>query len=182
MEKKTKSWDKGLVDNEGETQKNERGGRGRVVKEENTLVRRCRSIVRHKIVGARRVAWHIQFFSLNHITDKKTKIRMLMIAPIYYYIQQVSIQEFILLSVQSSFWSVKRQSLSRVWLFATLWTVAGQVPLSMEFSRQEYWSRQPFPSPGDLPDSGIKMGSPSLKTDSLPSEPPGVQSICCEGW
>ena len=105
-----------------------------------------------------------------------------MITPIYCYIQQVCIQEFTLLSAQSSFWNVNWQSLSCVWLFATLWTVAGQVPLSMEFSRQEYWSGQPFPSPGDLPDSGIKLGSPSLKSDSLPSEPPGMQSICCEGW
>ena len=93
-----------------------------------------------------------------------------MIAPIYCYTQQVSILEFILLSVQSSFWSVKWQSLSCIWLFAKLWTVAGQVPLSMEFFRQEYWSGQPFPSPGDLPDSGIKLGSPSLKPDSLPSD------------
>ena len=65
------------MENEGKTQNNERGGRRRVVKEENTLVRRCRSIVRHKIVGTKRVAGHIQFFSLNHVTDKKTKIRML---------------------------------------------------------------------------------------------------------
>jgi len=43
----------------------------------------------------------------------------------------------------------------------------------MEFSRQEYWSGQPYPSSGDLPNPGIKPGSPSLKADSLPSEPPG---------
>ena len=43
----------------------------------------------------------------------------------------------------------------------------------MEFSRQEYWSRLPFPSPGDLPDPGIEPGSPALQADSLPSEPPG---------
>ena len=47
-----------------------------------------------------------------------------------------------------------------------------QVPLSMGFSRQEYWSRLPFPSPGDLPDPGIEPRSPALKADSLPSEPP----------
>ena len=62
--------------------------------------------------------------------------------------------------------------LSRVRLFATPWTVAYQAPLSMEFSRQEYWSGLPFPSPGDLPDLGIEPGSPSLQADSLPSEPP----------
>ena len=57
--------------------------------------------------------------------------------------------------------------------FVTPWTVTHQVPLSMEFSRQEYWSGLPFPSPGDLPNAGIKPGSPALQTDSLPSEPPG---------
>ena len=43
----------------------------------------------------------------------------------------------------------------------------------MEFSRQEYWSESPFPSPGDLPDPGIEPGSPALQADSLSSEPPG---------
>ena len=43
----------------------------------------------------------------------------------------------------------------------------------MEFSRQEYWSGLPFPSPGDLPDSGIELGSPALQADALPPEPPG---------
>ena len=43
----------------------------------------------------------------------------------------------------------------------------------MEFSRQEYWSGLPFPSPGDLPAPGIEPGSPALQTDSSPSEPPG---------
>ena len=65
------------------------------------------------------------------------------------------------------------KSLSRVRLFATLWTVAHQAPPSMEFSRQEYWSGLPFPSPGDLPDLGIELGSPTLQADALPSEPPG---------
>ena len=55
----------------------------------------------------------------------------------------------------------------------TLWTVARQAPLSMEFSRQEYWSGLPFPSPGDLPNSGIDPRSPMLQADSLPFEPPG---------
>ena len=53
------------------------------------------------------------------------------------------------------------------------WTVAHQAPLSMEFSRQEYWCGLPFPSPGDLPDSGIELRSPALQVDSLSSEPPG---------
>ena len=67
----------------------------------------------------------------------------------------------------------KCQSLSHVRLFATPWTVAHQIPLSLEFSRQEYWSGLPFPSPGDFPNPGIKLQSPVLQADSLPSEPPG---------
>ena len=52
-----------------------------------------------------------------------------------------------------------------------------QTPLSMEFSRQEYWSGLPFPSPGDLPDPGMETRSLSLQADSLPSEPPGKPSM-----
>ena len=65
------------------------------------------------------------------------------------------------------------KSLSRVQLFATPWTVAHQAPPSMGFSRQEYWSGLPFPSPGDLPNPGIKPRSPALQADVLTSEPPG---------
>ena len=54
----------------------------------------------------------------------------------------------------------------------TPWTVAYQASPSMGFSRQEYWSGLPFPSPADLPDPGIKPGSPALQADALPSEPP----------
>ena len=63
--------------------------------------------------------------------------------------------------------------LSRVRLFATPWTVAHQAPLSMGFSRQEYWSGLPFPSPGDLPIPGIEPMSPELQADALTSEPSG---------
>ena len=55
----------------------------------------------------------------------------------------------------------------------TPWTVAHQPPLSLRFSRQAYWSGLPFPTLGNLPDSGIEPGSPALQADSLPSEPPG---------
>ena len=61
---------------------------------------------------------------------------------------------------------------SHVQLFVTPWTVAHWAPLSMEFSRQEYWSGLPFPSE-DLPNPGIEPGSPALQVDSSPSEPPG---------
>ena len=64
-------------------------------------------------------------------------------------------------------------SLSRDQLFGTQWTVAYQAPPSMGFSRQEYWSGLPFPSPGDLPNPGIKPGSPALQADTLTSELPG---------
>ena len=69
------------------------------------------------------------------------------------------------------------KSLSRIQLFATSWTVAHQAPPSMEFSRQEYWSGLPFPSPGYLPDPGIKPGSSVLQADALPSEPPGNKAV-----
>ena len=68
---------------------------------------------------------------------------------------------------------MKVMLLSHVPLFAIPWTIAYQTPLSMEFSRQEYWSGLPFPSPGDLPNLGIEHGSPALQADALPSEPPG---------
>ena len=63
--------------------------------------------------------------------------------------------------------------LSHVQLFVTPWTVAHQVPLSMEFSKQEYWSGLLFPPPGDLPNPGIEPGSPTLQAGALLSEPPG---------
>ena len=71
---------------------------------------------------------------------------------------------------------------SRVQLFVTPWTLAHQATLSMGFSRQEYWSRLPFPPPGDLPDSGIKptsFSSPALagrhwQAGFLPLAPPGT--------
>ena len=74
--------------------------------------------------------------------------------------------------ISSNLVKVKVKLLSRVRLFATPWTVAYQAPPSMGFSRQECWSGLLFPSPGDLPDPGIKPGSPSLQADALPSEPP----------
>ena len=61
--------------------------------------------------------------------------------------------------------------LSHVQLFASPWTVVCQAPLSMKFSRQEYWSGFPFPPPGDLPDPGIKPTAlvfPAWQADSLP--------------
>ena len=68
---------------------------------------------------------------------------------------------------------VKVRLLSHVRLFVTPWAVAFQASPSMGFSRQEYWSGLPFPSPGDLPDTGIDTRSPALQADALSSEPPG---------
>ena len=61
----------------------------------------------------------------------------------------------------------KVKLLSHVRLFATPWTVAYQAPPSMGFSRQEYWSGLPFPSPGDLSNPGIEPGSPALQADAF---------------
>ena len=69
------------------------------------------------------------------------------------------------------------KSLSRVRLFATPWTATHQAPPSMGFSRQEYRSGLPFPSPGDLPDPGIEPRSPTLQADALTSEPPGKPGV-----
>ena len=71
------------------------------------------------------------------------------------------------------------QSLSRVQLFATPWTVACQAPLSMGFPRQEYWSGLPFLSPGDLPNPGIKPVSPALASGFFTTEPPGKPYVKC---
>ena len=72
---------------------------------------------------------------------------------------------------------LKKDSIKMYPTLATLWTVARQAPLSMGFSRQEYWSGLPFPTPGDLPDPGIEPRFPALQADSLPSELCGKPKI-----
>ena len=75
-----------------------------------------------------------------------------------------------------STWTESRCPFSLVQLFVTLWIVACQAPLSMGFSRQEYWSRMPFPSPGDLPNTGIKpvsLVSPALAGRFFTTKPLG---------
>ena len=64
----------------------------------------------------------------------------------------------------------KKDSAKSCPTLAIPWTVAYQVPMSMGFSREEYWSRLPFPFPGELPDPGIEPGSPALQADSLPTK------------
>ena len=68
---------------------------------------------------------------------------------------------------------MRARSLSDVRLFGTPWTAARQAPLSMGFSRQEYWSGLPFPPPGDLPNSEIEPESPVLAGGFFTTEPPG---------
>ena len=75
----------------------------------------------------------------------------------------------------------KSESVSGIQLFGAPWTVAHEAPLSLELSRQEYWSGLPHPSPGDIPDPGIKSRSPALQADSLPSEPPRKPWLWEEG-
>ena len=70
-----------------------------------------------------------------------------------------------------SFWKKVKVLVTHVWLFVTPWTVAHQAPLSVGFSRQEYWSELPRSSPRDLPDPETESGSPALQADSLLSEP-----------
>ena len=71
-------------------------------------------------------------------------------------------------------WVVLWLVTQHVQLFMTLWTVAHQVPLSMGFSRQEYWNGLPCPSPEDFPNPEIEPRSPAWQERSLPSEPPGM--------
>ena len=68
-------------------------------------------------------------------------------------------------------------SLSYVWFFVTLWSVARQAPLSVRFSRQEHWSGLPLPSSGDLPDPGIKPMFPALAGTFFTTEPPSKPLI-----
>ena len=67
-------------------------------------------------------------------------------------------------------WTKRVSLLSHVGLFVTPWTVAYEAPPTMGFSRQEYWSGLPFPSPGDLPNPGIEPGSPALQADALANQ------------
>ena len=84
---------------------------------------------------------------------------------------RISVYMFVIFLVKVKW---KSKSVSRVWLFATPWTIQ-----PMEFSRPEYWSGEPFPSPGDLPNPGIEPRYPTLWADSFPAEPQGKPSHFC---
>ena len=95
-----------------------------------------------------------------------------LLAPLNASIPQVSMFWIIRFSLRTVF-SESVKSFSRVRLLGTPWAVALQAPLSLRFSRQEYCSGLRFPTPGDFPHPGIELASPTLKADSLLSEPPG---------
>ena len=83
------------------------------------------------------------------------------------FIWQFTITAFKFRTIKAVWYGIKKLhmracALSRVWLFATPWTVAHQAPLSMGFSRQEHWNGWPFPPPEDLPDLGIELVSAAL--------------------
>ena len=75
---------------------------------------------------------------------------------------------------------------SRVQLSVTLWTIAHQAPLSMQFSKQEYWSGLPSPPPGELLHPGTETVTPALQADSLPLSPRGAprerEELAVQGW
>ena len=97
--------------------------------------------------------------------------------PTYYTLEFLFLQKLLMEMICSSFESVGH---SVMFNSATPWTVVLQVPLSTEFSRQEYWSG--FPYPGDFPDPGIDSRSPELQVDSLQSEPPGKPVTLLAGY
>ena len=104
---------------------------------------------------------HISFYIIFNIMFQ---LLLIFFFPLYVCVCVASLE-----MLKLSLWA---KSLSCVQLFATPWTVAHQAPLSMGFSRQEYWSGLPCPPPGDRPNPGIEPRSTSLQVDSLLSEPP----------
>ena len=93
-----------------------------------------------------------------------------LLSSIHFYLPNLLKDIWIFWKVYAYTWVLS--CFSHVQLFATLWTVVQQAPLSMGFSMQEYWSGLPFPSSGYFSNPGIEAGSPALQADSLPSEPP----------
>ena len=113
----------------------------------------------------------LPFPSPMHESEKCTALELFYSLPILLNKQYSATCYFRYKNLYLSFPSVSPSVMSDS--FVTSWTVTCQAPLSMGFSRQEYLSGLPFPSPGDLPDPEVKPRSPALQADSLPSEPPG---------
>ena len=109
--------------------------------------------------------WLSDFHSFTHITDKETDLENYITCPLKYLFQLFILPLFFhnILNITTQFVvsmsTCMLSHFSHVWLFATLWTAAHQVPLSMGFSRQEYWSGLPCPPLGDILNWGIKLTS-----------------------
>ena len=118
---------------------------------------------------------NVIFFILAHRTESLvvTTIYVLSNSPTLIYSRFLCSFFSVLDTCVSQLEKWKCQSLNPVQLFLTPYSVACQAPLSMEFSRQEYRSKEPFPSPGNIPNSGIEPRSPTLQADSWSSEPRG---------
>ena len=101
-------------------------------------------------------------FRVNEKSENQTSFSLLLLVPLLYALAQILYTCVCILSHST-----------RVQLFVTTWTVVLQAPLSMGFSRQEYWSGLPLPSPGDLPNPGIKPVSPALACGFFTAELPG---------
>ena len=112
---------------------------------------------------------------------KSNSIRMGKKKPLNVKSEMKQAQQYQVGKLTENFEKVKEENKNlkiHVLLFATPWDyITCQAPLSMGFSRQGYWSGLPFPSPGDLPNRGMKLRSPKLQADSLPSVPPQKPKI-----
>ena len=128
----------------------------------------------HKLVETLlKTVWGCLFFSLKLPYDPVITLLGMLLNKIKYQLENISVLLYSLQCIlQQPRQKVKVKSLSHVQLFANPRTI-----YSIEFSRPEYWSGQPFPSPGDLPKPGIKCRSLALQVDSLPAETQGKPQI-----
>ena len=137
------------------------------------------SLSRHRYVSE--PIWDFPLASWTLLSDFMWKVMLIEIFSKFGFFEMKA-NRYSSVLVISIYWPVLEdrahpaQSLSHVQLFATPWTIACQAPLSLGFSRQEYWSGLPFPSPGDLPDPGIEpesFVSPALAGGFITTAPPG---------
>ena len=115
----------------------------------------------------------IWFYLCSSSTNQMTKLYDVLVLCYIYTTDFIGLIDF---ESESKKWNWRR-SLSYVQLFATPWTVTLPAPLSLEFSRPEYWPEKLFPSPRNVPYPGIEPKSPPLQADSLLTEPPGKPSV-----
>ena len=127
----------------------------------------------HSSILAWKIPWTEEPGGLQSVGLQKSRTRLKQLSRSAQYIHYLEGNQGILSLPALNSSESESEVLSCVQLFAAPWTVAHQAPPSMEFSRQEYWSGLPFPSPRDLPHPGIEPRPPALWADALPSEPPG---------